>query len=49
MNDVAAFCLKRFRFHQHFECGLRAESRHALSEPEFKRLGHAMQNLVSVN
>src|SRR5437667_4145300 len=39
MDDVAAFCLERSRFHQHFEGGLGAETRHALGEAEFARGG----------
>ena len=46
MNDVAALCLERFRFHQHFECGLRAESRHAPGEPEFMCLVHDVRSAL---
>ena len=35
MNNVAAPCLERFRFHQDFECGLSPETRHALGETKF--------------
>jgi hypothetical protein len=43
MNNVAALRLERFRFHQHFECGLRTKSRHAPGEPEFMCLMHDMK------
>ena len=38
MDDVAALCLQRARFHQHFEGGLGAETRHAFGEAKFERL-----------
>ena len=46
MNDVAALRLERSRFHQHFERGLRAESRHALGEPEFMCLMHDLRSAL---
>ena len=46
MDDVAALCLERFRFHQHFERGLRTESRHALGEPEFMCLMHDVRSAL---
>src|SRR4029077_7089535 len=46
MNNIAAFCLERFRFHQHFERGLRAESRHAPGEPEFMCLIHDVRSAL---
>ena len=42
MNNVTAFCLERFCFDQHFECGLGAETRHTSCQPKLKCLGHAM-------
>jgi hypothetical protein len=35
MDDIAAFSFQRPRLHQNFECGLGAETRHALCEAEF--------------
>ena len=46
MNDVAALRLERFRFHQHFERGLRAESLHARGEPEFMCLMHDVRSAL---
>ena len=46
MNDVAAFCLERFRFHQHFKCSLCAEPRHTPGEPEFRCLVHDMKSAL---
>src|SRR6266699_7013936 len=40
MDNVAALCLQRFRFDQHFEGGLGAETRHALCEAKFMALSH---------
>src|SRR5205814_1015655 len=40
MNDVAAFCLQRARFHQYFESGLCAETRHTLGEAKFVGVFH---------
>jgi hypothetical protein len=42
MDDVAALGLQGARFHQHFEGGLGAETRHALREAEFTRCGLIM-------
>jgi hypothetical protein len=46
VNDVAALRLKRLRFHQHFERGLRTESRHAPGEPEFMCLMHDVRSAL---
>ena len=40
MNDIAALCFQRLRFHQHFERGLGAETRHARRETKFLALSH---------
>ena len=42
MNDVAALCLERLRFGQHFECGLGTETCHAPGQSKFERLDHVM-------
>src|SRR6266508_3178009 len=46
MNDVAALRLERFRFHQHFERGLCAESLHAPGEPELMCLMHDVRSAL---
>ena len=46
MNNVATLCLERFRFYQHFECGLRAESLHAFGEPEFMCFMHDLRSAL---
>ena len=40
MDNVAALCLQRSRFHQDFERSLGPETRHALGEAKFVGLGH---------
>ena len=40
MDDVAALCFERSRFHQDFERGLGAETRHTLGEAKFPSLSH---------
>jgi hypothetical protein len=40
MDDIASLCLQRSRFHQHFKCGLGAETRHPFGEAKFAGFSH---------